>query len=369
MDKRQKLGKHYLGWFVCIGVIVFFLLTAQTRPSQADALTSTPTATLTMTPSPSVAVTATVTATISPAREGKASLKVGDAVLPVQGTKRVQIFVALRNVQPGICGLVLHLTFDPAVVQIVDADGNAENGVQIETDVAWFGGQVESNQIDNETGSIQLTVSQTDCMPLIDTGGWRKVAAIDWQGLVEGEFALGAGTATEFILSDGTRTSPNEVGAGTVSVRSQGQIQGGVFLQGQTVHQGAEIVATLSSGPGDRAITANDGTFLLPASQGEGFYTLVASHPGYLAAQSSTPVQVTLGRSVTVAPVTLLGGDVNGDGRIDVRDLAFVAWHFEQYDAAADINSDGQVDILDLTITAGNYGQQGPTLWVISDSR
>lgn len=75
-----------------------------------------------------------------------------------------------------------------------------------------------------------------------------------------------------------------------------------------------------------------------------------------------------MGHSATIAPVTLLGGDVNNDGRVDVRDLSFVAWHFEQYDPAADINGDGQVDILDLTITASNYGQQGPTPWVTLDS-
>lgn len=288
--------------------------------------------------------------------------------MPVQGTKSVQVFVALRNVQPGICGLSLHLAFDPAVVQVVDADADADNGIQVLVDAAWLGGQVEINQVDNEAGSIQLEVGQVECVPVDDTEGWRQIAVIEWQGLAEGEFSLSAGKTTEFILGDGIRTSPNEVAAGTVSVRAQGQIQGSVFLQGQTVHKDIDVVASLSAGLGDQTVTASDGTFLLLTSQGEGFYTVIASRPGYLSAQSSTPVQVTLGHSATIAPVTLLGGDVNNDGRVDVRDLSFVAWHFEQYDPAADINGDGQVDILDLTITASNYGQQGPTPWVTLDS-
>lgn len=366
--------KTWWGWAAFIAAVMVFLSLASTRSRAVD-LTPTPSATSTVASTPVVTATATVstttpvTATIAPVREGKASLMVGNAVLPVQGAKRVQVFVALRNVQPGICGLNLHLSFDPAVVQVLDTDGDAENGVQVQADAAWLGGQVGVNRVDNKVGSIQLDVAQADCVPVSDTDGWRQIATIEWQGLAEGEFALNVGKATEFVLGDGTRLAPNEVAAGTVSVRSQGRVQGSVLLQGQTVHKDIEVVASLSAGTGDRVSTAADGTFLLLTSQGEGFYTLTASRPGYLTAQSSTPVQITLGRSAAIAPVTLLGGDVNNDGRIDVRDLSFVAWHFEQYDPAADVNGDGQVDILDLTITASNYGQQGPTPWVVSDSQ
>jgi hypothetical protein len=68
-----------------------------------------------------------------------------------------------------------------------------------------------------------------------------------------------------------------------------------------------------------------------------------------------------------LAPVTLLGGDVNGDNLIDIRDLSYVAYHLGGPDAQADINGDGKVDILDLTMIAGNFGIKGPTLWPISD--
>jgi hypothetical protein len=68
---------------------------------------------------------------------------------------------------------------------------------------------------------------------------------------------------------------------------------------------------------------------------------------------------------VDIGQITLLGGDVNGDNRIDVRDVAFVAYHMNGYDAMADLNHDGQVDILDLTLAAGNFGQIGPTIWHI----
>ncbi len=53
----------------------------------------------------------------------------------------------------------------------------------------------------------------------------------------------------------------------------------------------------------------------------------------------------------------LARGDVTGDGRVDIRDLAFIASRYRSTDTAADINGDGQVDILDLSIVANHYGQ------------
>jgi len=40
---------------------------------------------------------------------------------------------------------------------------------------------------------------------------------------------------------------------------------------------------------------------------------------------------------------------VNGDGQVDIFDLAFVASRYGSSDPTADINADGLVDIFDLT--------------------
>jgi hypothetical protein len=109
-----------------------------------------------------------------------------------------------------------------------------------------------------------------------------------------------------------------------------------------------------------------DGHFVLTTSYGEGFYTLAAYAPGYLAAESDSPIQVTMDSIVDAGQITLLGGDVNGDNRIDIRDLSFVAWHFDEYDPAADINDDGVVDIADLAMTTSNFGRVGPIPWTVA---
>ena len=53
-------------------------------------------------------------------------------------------------------------------------------------------------------------------------------------------------------------------------------------------------------------------------------------------------------------------GDVNGDGRVNLLDLAYVASRFGSSTPAADLNGDGKVDILDLVIIADNYGRDRP---------
>jgi chitinase len=64
--------------------------------------------------------------------------------------------------------------------------------------------------------------------------------------------------------------------------------------------------------------------------------------------------------------VTVSGliGDVNGDGKIDMKDIARVAKHFGEHvgdpawDPVCDINGDGKVDMKDISYVAKLFGQQ-----------
>ncbi|MBT9137342.1 MAG: hypothetical protein DDT34_02432 [Firmicutes bacterium] len=56
-------------------------------------------------------------------------------------------------------------------------------------------------------------------------------------------------------------------------------------------------------------------------------------------------------------PLTLLGGDADYNGDVDVTDLAQIAAHFNTQDAAADINDSGLVDIFDLVLAGRNFGK------------
>ena len=56
-------------------------------------------------------------------------------------------------------------------------------------------------------------------------------------------------------------------------------------------------------------------------------------------------------------------GDVNGDGRVDLRDIALVARAFgstptsPNWNPAADLNSDGIVNMKDIALVVRNFGQ------------
>jgi large repetitive protein len=80
-------------------------------------------------------------------------------------------------------------------------------------------------------------------------------------------------------------------------------------------------------------------------------------------------VPVTPGTTMTLNPVTLLGGDTNDDCDINVLDLSLVGGRFglscgdTNWDDRADINADCTVDILDLSLLGSNFGKTCPVTW------
>lgn len=63
--------------------------------------------------------------------------------------------------------------------------------------------------------------------------------------------------------------------------------------------------------------------------------------------------------------ITILG-DVNGDGKVDMRDIGYVARKYGRspasplWDSNADINDDAKIDMRDIGIIARHYGQHYP---------
>lgn len=143
-------------------------------------------------------------------------------------------------------------------------------------------------------------------------------------------------------------------------ILEMGTIEGKVFLQGRSNHQGAtvcinDLPCTTSNPDGDFAI------YNVPP----GTYAVTASMPGYLSAQRS---EVTVkGMEIVILPdVTLVGGDANNDDVINLSDLTIVGTAYSTSspsDSQADIDGSGVVDILDLSLTGGNYGRTGPMSW------
>jgi hypothetical protein len=336
--------------------------------------TMTPTVSLTTTASIQVAITPTPplmpTRSPPPGLPGAAHIAVliGETVIAVGGTGSSEVFVSFADVQPGVQGFELHLSYDPQIVHVLDADGEPANGVQIAAATFFAGGQrVDTNQADNETGRIILALTQADGAALSSTDTWEKVATVTWSAQAEGKSVVAMDGATLFRTADEQLVAPDAVSDGVVFARAPGVIQGSISLEGRVDHRNVLVSGTLAAGRVDKGHSDASGHFEIVISHGEGFYTLVAAMPGYLSAESERPVQVIVDSVTHVGQVTLLGGDVNGDNCIDVRDLSYVAWHFDEYAPNADVNGDELVDILDLSLMATNFGQCGPVPWPIPD--
>ena len=327
--------------------------TAESLPTQTARVTATVvvlTDTTEMTPTLAVP-----TATPTPGADQRAVL-VDESLGPVGGQATSQVFVALVDADRAVVSFEIHLFFDPEIIQVAEKDVLA---VQTAS-------PVDISEIDNEEGHIVLAMKVRDEALFHETATWDRVATITWAALAEGRSAILVGKETQFEAVDGEVLPAGPVYNGVVLARMPGSIQGQVSLQGRETFEGISVSGSLSGTRFDRESTDAEGVFVLTTSHGEGFYTVLVSKPGYLSAQSDRPVQVTVDSVVDIGTVTLLGGDVNGDDQVDIRDLSYVAWHFDEYDEKADINQDGQVDILDLTLTAGNFGKVGPTVWTVT---
>ena len=130
-----------------------------------------------------------------------------------------------------------------------------------------------------------------------------------------------------------------------------------------TVSANRPVSLSLYSGSTLITSTSPDssGAFSLTAVPGE--YTLAASAPGFLSAQ--TPLS--LSTAASLPALQLIAGDVNHDGTIDTTDVGLIGIYYQASSTdpalTPDLNNDGSIDILDLEIIAHNFGQMAPTSW------
>lgn len=304
--------------------------------------TPVPTDTPTETPSP------TPTATTEPV-QGTA-VKVDPATQTINVcTTNTSVTVAVQQVE-NMAAVQLELVYNPAVVQVIDANPGSD-GVQITVDPVFSSGFVAQNEVDTVAGRVSFAATLLGSDKIDgDTG----LIQVDFEPVAAGSSSL----TLENVILASTAGQPidHQLVAGAITVVEDCGSSGasGVLqLQGRTDHSG--IVVT--SETGEQAVTASDGSFSIAASG-----PLMFEHPGFLPAQSGLPTSIQAGdfAPVTLGVITLLAGDTSGDGQINILDLAYIAQQYGTTDALADLNGDGKVDILDIVLAAGNFGQVGP---------
>lgn len=127
--------------------------------------------------------------------------------------------------------------------------------------------------------------------------------------------------------------------------------RGTVTLQGRDQHGGINIF--MSSQPCGAAtfsqpITTTNASGNFEITTTESYQCFKADNPLYLSARQPLT-------NSEIGPVMLKGGDVDGDGVINIIDIAALARNFETNNPAFDLNADGIIDIFDLVLAASNF--------------
>jgi hypothetical protein len=137
-----------------------------------------------------------------------------------------------------------------------------------------------------------------------------------------------------------------------------GSVKGRISLQGRINHAGV----TVTVGELAPAVTKPDGSYEVTGIISLGQYVVAATMPGYLGAQGHSEIAA-VGETKNLPTVTLLAGDLNGDGAVNLFDLVLLCSAFGKVDAAgqsSDLNADGAVNLFDLVLVGNNLDRKGP---------
>jgi hypothetical protein len=311
--------------------------------------TFTPTATATATPTETPTNTPTPTATPAPPTIVTAPETLQTTLCSLRETTVIRVANAV-----GLVSVRLEVSYNPAIIQIIDADA-ARQGVQIRVGSAFSNGAIVENQVDTQLGHVVFEANVIGQPPLPAT---TDLAAIDWRPQQVG---LSPVAISPLTLLDTTNQPISAVAQnGAVEVLFVPNcLFGSAQLQGRTDHSGI----TVTTAAGQHTVTLSDGSFGVPAAAGLRF-----DYPGFISVQADIPPTLTAADDppVTLAPLALPAGDINLDGVVNILDLALIAANQSTATPTTDLNLDGRVDILDLSLAAGNYQLHTPLAAIVN---
>jgi chitodextrinase len=136
---------------------------------------------------------------------------------------------------------------------------------------------------------------------------------------------------------------------------------GGSGLAGYRLYRGGSLLATISAAA-SRSHTDSG----LSANTAYSYQIAAYDNAGNESAKSSAVAISTLSAATggsgggtpapTPAPASKKG-DLNGDNKVDLKDLSMLLTRYRTNNSAADINKDNWVDLKDLSILLSNYGK------------
>jgi hypothetical protein len=267
--------------------------------------------------------------------------------------------VALGVADPGIFGGQFEITYD--TVHLAAVDGSLLPGTAMEPVVVavsnidaaaglvQYAASRQGNLVDNLAGNVVLATLRFEAVgPTEPPEGQTTVIHLQ-------NVKLGAKGGIEVPVSG---LVDLEVIIRPDNVPGIGDINGNVKVEARAADNqaGHEVTAAGDLGGVLTAATDTNGDFLINNAPAD-TYTVTANSPGFLAA-TCTGVVHTTDALTTLNDVTLLAGDINDSGIIDITDAVAIGAVLGSTDPeVADLNLDGVVDILDLILMAANFGQ------------
>ena len=217
---------------------------------------------------------------------------------------------------------------------------------------------------ENTPGHLWIVCVQTASTPKSGPG---SVLKLTFRGIGLGTTPI-TFTQARFSNKDSQSVWPS-VTNGTLNVTYNSTIKpttlsGSFDLQGRTNRGGVPVTLSVgqyaSQGPYTVSTTNVSGNNLSFTNVAMDVYTVSTAKAGYLNISPAMGRQIALLASGNVlAPLRLLGGNaIWTDNVINAQDLALVAGELGKstFNADADINGNGKVDIFDLALVAGNFG-------------
>lgn len=242
-------------------------------------------------------------------------------------------------------GAQFELSFDPAVVE----------GISIVEGAAFTAYPDEYEVVQSEvvSGTARFAATLLRVPKAGPLSGDLHLATLTLRGAAEGISALTLGNVE---LSDSYgQPVPFVTQDGSITVACETKIEGQALLEGRQDHSG--ILITLEGSTTLTTTTNVSGTYAFDGLEA-GTYTLTMSYEGFLSVEIGAYVQEC--STVGICPLTLLAGDLNYDGVIDIGDLALCAANFGTAGPEGDVNADGLVNIYDLVLIGKNFKLSSP---------
>lgn len=239
-----------------------------------------------------------------------------------------------------------------ATIDSVTADVAGNDAREISVTVAY--GSPEAAQ----QSTILVVPQGTDIATLQDSA----IKYIDQEAVDEKTV-----TYTFKLLAD-DRTGAYDVYVGGTAVEAPGstnfsfdakKIIGTITVLDPKALSTATAVAKAANGTETAGVVAADGKYTITV--GQGTYDVVLGRTGYL---YKTYKAVAVNEAEhDLGAITLVAGDVVGDGVINLEDLSTVLLDYKTNNASLDLDNSGEVNLVDLNAVLDNYKLKAETAY------